>query len=406
MSSDTTSENVTPVLRRVQFVGIGVALVGAILAAMTIRDMRGFYASFFFAFVFWTGLSLGATTLTFLHHTIRATWGLAILRIIEAANKNLWLILLLWGVIVYGLVTHQVYQWGNPELVAQSEMLQKKQYWLNPMGFIIRGVFCFVFWIGLTTWFNKTSLEQDKTKNNALAQLRTNFAAPLGVAHVVVLTLAFTDWFMSLDPGWFSTIYGALFMIAHVISILSVGILIVLGLRKYRPFSEIVHKQITRDLGTVLLGFTMFWTYFTLSQWLIIWSGNLPEEIPFYINRFAGGMSLVGGAIILLQFFTPFTALLSVRLKRDPKLLLPVVILVIGIRVVDAWWQLIPFFRIGGDALNPVKIAGDLGVWAVVGGIWVWFFMGNLIRFAQQDALIVRHDLRLHEGKIAEAAHA
>lgn len=404
--SVTTSENVTPVLRRVQFAAIGMALVGIIAAVLTIHDQKAFYASYMFAFVFWAGLSLGATSLTFLHHTIRATWGLAILRVIEAANKNLLLVVLLWGVVAAGLWNHQIYQWGNPDLVAQSEMLQKKAYWLNTPGFIGRGIFYFIFWIGLTTWFNRTSLEQDRTKNNALAQLRTNFAAPLGVAHVVIITLAFTDWIMSLDPGWYSTIYGALFMIAHIISLLSVGILIVIGLRNYRPFTEIYHKQVMRDMATVLLGFVMFWTYFTLSQWLIIWSGNLPEEISFYINRFTGGVSLVGAAIILFQFFTPFTALLSVRLKRDPKLLLPVVILVIGIRVVDAWWQIIPFFRIGPDALNAVKIAGDLGVWAVVGGVWLWFFMGNLIRFAQQDALVVRHDLRLHEGKIAEAAHA
>ncbi|GAB4456575.1 MAG: hypothetical protein OHK0029_14780 [Armatimonadaceae bacterium] len=402
-----TAASVVPVFRQAQTVGGALFVIGLIGAGIGFfLSPRAFWSSYMFAFVFWAGMTLGATTLTYLHHSIRATWSVAILRLLEAANRTMPYIAVLWLGLVAGLVTHALYQWGNPELVAQSELMQKKTYWLNTPGYIVRGIIYFAFWLGTMAWLNSSSRKQDLTGDDRLADKRATFAAPLGVVHVVLLTLAFTDWVMSLDPAWFSTIYGALFMIAQILAMLSLGMIIFLGLRNRRPYNLVIHKQITRDIGTVLLGFTMFWTYFTLSQFLIIWSGNLPEEIPFFINRFAGGMSIIGGLIILLQFFVPFVALLSVRLKRDPKLLFPVAGLVLTIRIVDSWWQIIPFFRVGADAFNLGAIALDLGVWAAVGGLWILLFSKNVIEYAQENLLVVRHDTRLVEGKLAEEHHA
>jgi predicted secreted protein len=364
-----------------------------------------FWSSYMFAFVFWGGMTLGATTLTYLHHSIRATWSVAILRILESANKTIPYFACLCAVLVVGMFTKQIYQWGDPALVAQSEILQKKEYWLNPIGFTVRAVFYFAFWWWTTHILNSSSRRQDETGDDSLGDRRATIAAPLGVVHVILLTLAFTDWVMSLDPAWFSTIYGALFMIGQILAILSMSLIIFLRLRDKRPYNTVVHTQVVRDLGTVMLGFTMFWTYFTLSQFLIIWSGNLPEEIPFYINRFSGGMNIIGGFVVLFQFFTPFVALLSVRLKRDPSILWPVALLVLVVRIVDTWWQVIPFFRVGADALNIGNIAMDLGVWAAVGGLWVILFTSNLLQFAQDNLLVVKHDTRLLEGKIAEAHH-
>lgn len=420
-TTTTTSGSAIPVLRQVQTVAAGAGLIGtAGLIYAFLTDPRSFYSSFMFAFVVFAGMALGGTVLTYLHHTIRATWSLAILRVVESANKTIPYIFALWLVVIvgFGMLMHDqqggnwLYQWANQSLVEASPMLQKKAYWLNVPGFIIRGVIYFAFWMITTAYFNRSSRDEDVNGNAQLGERRQTIAPGFGVIHVVLLTLAWTDWVMSLDPGWYSTIYGALFMIGQILANLSLGIIVVLGLRDKAPYNEIVHKKIARDLGTVMLGFTMFWTYFTLSQFLIIWSGNLPEEIPFYVNRFSGGMNIVGGLIILLQFFTPFIALLSVRLKRDPKLLLPVAIVVFVMRSVDCWWQIIPFFRVGAEAYAPASLLLDLGAWAGVGGVWFYFWAQNMINFAKQTTpageslLIVRHDTRLQENKEAEAAHA
>jgi hypothetical protein len=422
------------IFRRLQTIAAGAGIVGwgGLLAALFLfNDGRSFYSSFMFAWVVFAGMALGGTVLTYLHHTIRATWSLSILRVLEASNKTMWYVALLWGVVIVvgGIVikdpqgNNWLYQWANDNLVRESTLLQKKEYWLNVPGFIIRGVFFFAFWLISLAWFNRLSREEDLNGNPVksgvggwkgltLGEKRQHVAPGFGVLHVVFLTLAWTDWIMSLDAGWYSTIYAGIFMVGQILANLSLGMIVVLGLRNRRPYNEIIHKQISRDLGTVLLGFTMFWAYFTLSQFLIIWSGNLPEEIPFFINRFTGGMNIVGGLIVLCQFFIPFIALLSVRLKRDPGTLLYAAIWVFVLRSIDCWWQIVPFFRIGPQAYDPAALALDLAAWAGVGGVWFFLWAGNMINFAKttnaagDSLLIARHDTRLQEAKEAEAAHA
>lgn len=407
MSTETNnSGNPVPVFKKVQtaFGALGVIGVLGLLAAF-VMDQKAFYSSFMFGFVFWMSLTLGACTLTFLHHSIRAKWSVSILRVIESANKLIPVMFVFWLILMIGMWTNVLYQWNNPDIVRASEVLQRKQWYLNPMGWTIRGFIYFAYWWFMTNKLNASSRKQDETRDNQLAADRANWGAPGGVIHVVLLTFAWTDWVMSLDPVWYSTIYGVWWMVFGVRMMIATGIIVTLSLVKYRPFNEAITKVITKDIGNMLLGFTMLWAYITLSQFLIIWSGNLPEEIPFFINRFNGPMVYVGAFLVVFQFFVPFLALVSGRTKREPTLLLFVARMVVCVSIIDVFWQITPFFKVGLSMENLPGYLLDFGAWAGIGGIWMWIFLGNLIKFGRENALLPLHDTRLQEDKIYMESH-
>jgi hypothetical protein len=403
MSDDKPGQPALAALRQIQTIAGAFAILGLIglvvgYGADASVGKKAFWGSYLYGFIFWMGITLGCTTLTYLHHTIRAQWSLSILRVAEAGNKNLRWIWIPFAVLAFGAVgLHQVYPWADPEHL--HELHPNKQQYLNPTAWLIRAVIYFAFWIGTTSYLNRSSLKQDETRDESLAQARSNRAPAWGVIHVVLLTFAYTDWMMSLDPMWFSTLYGAWHMASQLLSAIAFGTIIVVGLRLRRPFSEIVTPVLTKDLGNMMFGFTMVWGYFTLSQFLIIWSGNLPEEITFFVARFRGIGAILGAAIVAGQWLLPFLLLLSGRTKRTPHLLLFVAFWIFGFRMVDIWWQTIPFFRY--DGFQPGDLVRDLAAVAGIGGVWVAAWVANY----KKHALVASHDPRLMESKAALEAH-
>ena len=147
---------------------------------------------------------------------------------------------------------------------------------------------------------------------------------------------------MSLDPAWYSTIFGMFFMISEMLSVMALMIVILCSLREYAPYDRILGPDQLHDYGKLMLAFTMVWAYFSFSQWLIIWAGNLPEEITWYLDRIHGGWQTVALALVFLQFSLPFLLLLSRELKRDARKLVPVALLVLVMRYVDLYWLVAP----------------------------------------------------------------
>jgi hypothetical protein len=213
-----------------------------------------------------------------------------------------------------------------------------------------------------------------------------------------LLTFAFTDWLMSLNPMFFSTLYGAWHMATGILMTIALGTFLTLFMRDKRPYAAAINPALTKDLGNMMLGFTMVFGYFTLSQFLIIWSGNLPEEIVFFVQRFEGPLVWVGAAIVVFQFFGPFLALLSGKAKRTPHLLIWVAGWIFCFRMIDVWWQVVPFFK-GPSQLSTVWI--DIAALLFVGGVWLYFFFRTL----KQNELLPLHDTRLQDTKLALEAH-
>lgn len=392
-----------PTLTKLGNTATGMAVIGAIaLAAGYFTDHseghRVFAGAYHYGFIFWLTLTLGCTTLTFLHHTIRAQWSLSILKVLEAGNKNLPLIGMFFIPIAIATVAgHAVFPWADPVFMAKLPI--QKQQWLNPTAWLIRAVFYFVFWIWTTSKLNASSKAQDLDRDEARAEWRRSFAPPLGVVHVILLTFAFTDWLMSLNPMFFSTLYGAWHMATGILMTIAFGTVLVLSMRTMRPFAAAINPALTKDLGNMMLGFTMVFGYFTISQFLIIWSGNLPEEIVFFVQRFEGPLVFVGLAIVVFQFFGPFLALLSGKGKRTPHLLIIVAAWIFFFRTIDVWWQVVPFFKSASMVFSTLWI--DLSALLFVGGVWMIFFVRNF----KQAELLPLHDTRLQDTKLALEAH-
>jgi hypothetical protein len=382
----------------------GVGLLGLILGFVLDGTLghRAFWSSYYFGYMVAMALTLGCTTLLFLHHAVRGSWGLAILRILEAGTRMLPIMALGMVPIVIAVWMGQIYPWANEAERNANHVFAHKALYLNPLWFTIRQIVYFGFWIWATAQLRKSSLKQDVSRDENLALQRGSFAAPFGVVHVVLVTFAYTDWLMSLTE-WFSTLYGVWNITKNILLVLAFSTYIVLKYRDRKPYSEIVTPALARDLGNMILGFTMFWGYTSLSQFLIIWSANLPEEVTFYGSRFDGALVYVGAFLIFGHFFGPFLALITGRTKRTPDILQKVCGWLIFIRIVDTWWDVVPFFgrRLTGPDLPGIAL--DLAALAGFGGIWVAVTMANM----KKEALYPAHDPRLIEAKelAAHGAH-
>jgi hypothetical protein len=351
------------------------------------QDPKAAIYSYFFAFVCWMCLTLGCFALTVLHHTVRGKWGLAILRLVESGGSALTFIIMAILFIPIAMHMKDIYSWLNPQLLEHDAIIQYKSRFLNQNWFLIRTVIYFVVWIGIAYYLRQSSIKEDQTRDINERAKRTNLAAPGLLLLVVTINFAFTDWVMSIDPHWYSTIYGIWFLVGQGIMALALGVHIFTKNRSLTPYSEVINPKLTRDLGNMLLALTMVWGYFTLSQFLIIWSGNIPEYTSYYALRFDGAWVYVGAAIVVGQFAIPFLCLLAPRTKAVPKLLMILTAWIFLMRFADLYWNVMPMLR--KTAPQWTDLAALLGI----GGIWSLVFQSQLLK----ADVLPKHDNRLME---------
>ncbi len=335
-------------------------------------DPTQFFHSYLFAYLFWIGISLGSLSLLMLQHLTGGAWGLVIRRILESATRTIPLLLVLFIPIVLG--AGRIFPWMHPEEMAKTPALEEKaRLYLNLPFFTVRAVIYFVVWLLLAYLLNKWSLEQDRTNDRRFTQRMRTLSAPGLILFVLTVTFASVDWAMSLNPDWFSTIYGFLFVAAWALSALAFVIFALAFLSAGGSMAKVVAPNHFQDLGKLMLAFVMLWTYFSFSQFLIIWSANLPEEIQWYLPRASGGWGVIGLVLVVLQFAFPFLLLLSASLKRDPRKLLLVALLILAMRCLDTYWMIAPEFS------SEFRIAWmDVVAPIAIGGIWLAFFSWQL----------------------------
>lgn len=379
------------------------ALVGGILFAVgffgatTPEAKRTVMQSYVFAYIFWSTLTLGCLGLTLLHHTIRARWSLSILRLLEAGGGPLSILMMAILFIPIGLnVAAQdastVYLWARPE-GHENHIIHAKAFFLNVPGFMIRQGVYFLGWFALAAFLRSSSLKQDQTLNSDESAKRTNVSAPGMVFFVVLLTGAVTDWVMSLEPLWFSTMLPLLFVAGSALSALSLMIVLMMRHASSDPYREVVRPGLTKDLGNMLFALTLLWTYLTLSQFLITWSGNLPEEIPYYVARSAPtGWEYLGATLVFLQFFVPFLTLLAPRTKHYAKNLLGIATLIFVVRFIDIYWTVMPGLR--SSPWSSLSQWTDYAALAGLGGVWFAVWGAQL----SKATLLPTHDRRLEDA--------
>jgi hypothetical protein len=332
-----------------------------------------FFRSYLIAYLFWLGVALGCLPLLMLHHLVGGTWGFVIRRILEAGTRTLPLMVLLFVPLVFGI--HSLYEWSHPDLVARDQVLQEKHVYLNVPFFIVRAVLYFLAWV-LFEWFlNRWSAEQDETGNPVLIRRFQLLSAPGIIIYCLTITFASIDWGMSLEPHWFSTIYGILFIVGQVLAALAFVIAVAVRLSKSPPLSRVVKEATFQDLGNLLLTFVMLWAYISFSQYLIIWAGNLPEEIPWYLHRGTNGWQWVAALLALFHFAVPFGLLLGRANKRNKVFLGRIAIAVLVMRWVDVYWLIAPSF------ISDLRIhVLDVLLFALIGGVWFYVFWTQLTK--------------------------
>ncbi|MBT4136656.1 MAG: hypothetical protein HOE48_02020 [Candidatus Latescibacteria bacterium] len=380
-----------PFLNKIRTLGL---LFGALFLVLTvigaISNPQQFYQSYIIGYVYWLCISLGCLSLLMLHHLISGRWGFVIRRLLESGARTLPLMVILFIPIIFGM--HNLYEWTHADVVANDPILKFKSPYLNETGFISRAVFYFVLWIGMTWLLTKWSRTQDETGEPGLKSKMINLSGPGIPVLILSVTFASTDWVMSLEPHWFSTIFGFIFVVGQALAAMAMCIIWVVNLSDADAFSEIEASKYLSDLGTLMFAFTVLWSYVSFSQFLIIWSANLAEEAPWYIKRGQGGWDIMAVALILFHFALPFFLLLQRAIKRRAALLLAIAVLMLVMRYVDLYWYIAPSFSHGGPVgFHPHFL--DLTIPLSIGGFWLAYFAMQL----KGAALVPLHDPRMAE---------
>jgi hypothetical protein len=360
--------NMSDYQKRALIVGI-VFLV--ILIAGIFFNPRQFFQSYLIGWTFWTGITVGSLALLMLQHLTGGGWGLVIRRSLEAATRVLPLMVVLFVPVIIG--AHSIYhEWMDHEEVAKHPAVQFKASYLNLPFFTVRSLVYFAIWGALAFFLNKWSLAQDRTADNRYTKNMRVLSGPGMVVLIFSVSFAAIDWYMSIEPEWFSTIYGFIYVAAWALSALAFVIAVMARLSREEPMRRIVAPLHFHDLGKLLLALVMLWAYFAFSQFLIIWSGNLPEEITWYLRRIYGGWGYLIVTIGILHFAAPFLFLLSRGIKRDPGKLVLIAILVLIMRAVDLLWMLAPAFQ------HRMWLLMDVAAFIGFGGLWLAFFTWQL----------------------------
>ncbi len=359
---------------RLQQRALIVGVVGSVLCLIGwLRWPAQFFQSYIDAFLLILGLSLGSMGLLMLQHLTSGQWGIIIRRPLEAATRTLWLVAVLFLPVILGM-KYLYGAWLNAPATGEGSLSNFQKTYLTPHNFIIRAVIYFAVWLALVAMLNRWSRQQDvDTANRALRRKFKMLSGPGIILYVFGVGFASIDWAMSLSPHWFSTIYGFIFVVGQVISSLCLVIVVAVLLARTAPMAGLVQARHLSDLGKLLLAFVMLWAYFSFSQLLIIWSGNLPDEISFYRSRLYGSWGLVAVLILILHFFTPFFMLLSRDLKRSASLLPKVALLLIVMRLVDLFWTTRPEFT-----SSALPNWFDIVVPVTLFGLWLAFFARTL----------------------------
>jgi hypothetical protein len=360
-----------------------VALLAGLAGAFT--NVEQFFRSYLIGVLFCLSLALGSLALLMVQHLSGGQWGLVSRRIFEASTRTLPIVAILFVPVMFGLP--EIFLWARPDVVAADHVLQMKAAYLNVVFFVIRAAIYFAFWILCMWLLNKWSAGQDRGEGTTkLDSVRFRKVSAPGLLFLVItVTFASVDWVMSIDPHWFSTIFGLLTIAGYGLTALAFTIAVLAVVDRDHTATAFLTPRHFHDLGKLLLAFVMLWAYLSFSQFLIIWSGNLPEEIPWYIQRVRGPWGAVAIALVIGHFALPFCILLSATLKKRSALLAKVAIFVVCMRLVDLIWLIAPTFRhaVPGEAGTvqlPVIPVHWMDVALPVGllGLWIFLFVRQL----------------------------
>jgi hypothetical protein len=370
-------------IKRWRTLALGIGGIATLAWAVgTYLNVEQGLRSWLLGFIFWGGIGIGSLGLLMLQYLTGGAWGVVARRFFEAGTRTLPLIVVFFLPLAIGV--RSLYEFT--QMAADDHFVVHRGWYMDWKWWIVRSLVYFLIWGVMIYLLNKWSAQQDKSSDfataNGLLSKASRFSGPTMVIYVLVLTLAVVDWVMILDPRWFSTIWGLLFVAGWALSCLCFMVAILAALSDKAPMNRVLGKRHFHDLGKLMLALVMVWAYFNFSQFLIIWSGNLPEETTWYIRRMHGGWGVIGVGLVLFHFAFPFLVLLQQDFKRKAKWLALVAIFILLMRIVDMFYLIGPSDRIAGG-IDPatfyvswLDFVAPIGI----GGIWLWYFFGQLMK--------------------------
>ncbi len=374
------NDSAAPLLGRIQQRSLAVGIVvSAICAWGAYADWTRFLQAYLVAFFFWLNISLGCFAILMLQHLITGRWGFVIRRALEAGASTLPLMILFFIPLIA----------GHGRLYPPPPPTGFKAVYLKWPFFLARAAVYFAVWVLIARLLTKWSDDQDRTGNPVFQARLTRLSGPGIIIFGLTITFAAVDWIMSLETGFFSTIYGMIFMVAAALAAMSFIVVMAMILAKYSPLSEVATPDRFNNYGNLLMVFVLLWAYLSFSQFLIIWAGNLQDEIPWYVSRAYGGWGVIALFLVLFHFAIPFVLLLNRPITKSSRALAGVAIALFIMGWVDLYWIIQPAFRPQGPQLSWMDLATPVGL----GGLWMAFFLQKL----RKRPLLPLHDPRFDE---------
>jgi hypothetical protein len=404
--------------KRALTIGLISSVVAAVLAVLD-GSIDHVLRAWLLGMVVTFGFAVGGLAMLMVQYCSGGKWGLLLRRPLEAMSRTLPLVFAYWVVVALSL--KKLYLWASPAMVDDGvkrglispEQLESinhaitfKHPMLNPIAFVLVSVLCFAIW-GFYMWkLNSMGFQRDSTSPATTPEWIKRFeniSGPGIVVYAVTMSAAVIYWVMSLDPTWYSSVYGLLFLVGQGYAVLAMGIIVSVSLSKGEPFRTILRTTEQHDLGKLAFAFVMLNIYLAFSQFLIIWSGNLPEEIPWYLDRFKGGWGVIITLDFIFHWVIPFTLLLSRDLKRNKKLLVRLCQWMVFARAFDMFWLIEPNFK---DAARNLHFSWGILEYVAVPVAMVAFWVAFYCTRLKQRPLVQTNDPHVAEILEPEHAHA
>ncbi|MDP4199590.1 MAG: hypothetical protein Q8922_13730 [Bacteroidota bacterium] len=338
-----------------------------------VAPLTQFFHSYLLGFMVFFGLCVGSLGLLLLQYLTGGAWGIMGRRIFEAGSRIMPIAAILFIPVIIGMYLNHIFEWTIPEVVKASPVLTDKAGYLNSTFWTIRAIVYFAYLIIIGVVLNKYAQNLDREPGHRWSRKLENFSGGALLFFFFAVSFAAIDWIMSLAPEWYSTIYGFIIIVGEGILALTFAIMVLVTLSKEEPMSGALIPGHLHDLGKLLFAFNFLWGYFCFSQLIIIYAGNLPEEIVWYHHRIRGGWQVVAYIVIFVHFIVPFAILLSRDLKRNGRRLMMMAAWLFIMRIVDLYWLIEPnwhreqFFFSWADVAAPVGFVG----------LYVYLFVGQ-----------------------------
>jgi hypothetical protein len=350
--------------------GVVLAVAGFLMAGE--HGLDRFFQAYLVAYTFWMGVVLGSLALLMVQHLSGGVWGVVLRRPFEAAVRTIPFMAVLFVPIVLGM--HSLYEWSHEGITATDPIIAEKALYLNTTFFLARQVIYFAVWGTLGFLLTRWSAEHDRTGDPRLLKKMETLSGGGIVVYFLTVTFAMVDWTMSVNPHWFSTIWGMLYIGGQGLSAFAFGICVLVMLAHQAPLDRVLTSHHFHDLGKLLFAFLMLWAYLSFSQFLIIWSANIPEEIPHYLNRWENTWKFLSIFIVVGHFMVPYALLLSRDLKRNYGKLRIIATWLLCARVAEYYWHIMPELHRDGFTMTLLDIALPLAI----GGLFISLFVSQL----------------------------